>query len=187
MTLDRWRPRWGVTPWRSMGEIENWERQLENLFGRSMWRFPLEDRSWMPAIDVFEKDDKFIVKAELPGMKEDDIDVSIVGSTLAIRGEKKTESEVKETDYYRSERAYGSFYRSIPLPSTVDTGKIQAEFEDGVLEVSLPKLAGEKPKKVAVTASKKSKAAAKRGTGKTAANKETAKTAVKKETGRAAK
>jgi HSP20 family protein len=162
MVLDRWRPRWGIAPWRPMRDIEDWERQLEDFFNRPAWRFPVEGRGWMPAVDVFEKGDKFVVKAELPGMKEEDIDVSVIGNTLAIKGEKKTESEVKEADYYRCERAYGSFYRTIPLPSTVDASKIEAEFEDGVLEVSLPKSAGEKPKKVAVTARKKASAGAKK-------------------------
>jgi HSP20 family protein len=136
--------------------LEEWERHFEDFFGRPMLRLPVEEKGWMPAVDIFEKDDKFVVKAEVPGMKDEDIDVSVVGDTLMIKGEKKTESEVKETDYYRCERAYGSFYRSIPLPSTVDTNKIEANFEDGVLEVTLPKSAEVKPKKVAVSAKKKS-------------------------------
>jgi len=117
----------------------------------------MEERGWAPAIEVFEKEDKFVVKAEVPGMKEEDIDVSVVGDTLTIKGEKKTESEVKEEDYYCCERSYGSFYRSIALPSHVDAKKIDAEYENGVLEVSLPKVPEVKPKKVAVSAKKKEK------------------------------
>jgi HSP20 family protein len=109
----------------------------------------------MPAVDVFEKEDKFVVKAELPGIKEDDIDVSVIGDTLSIKGEKKTETEIKDEDYYRCERSYGSFYRSIPIPSNVDANKIEASFEDGILEVALPKSAKVKPKKIAVSAKKK--------------------------------
>lgn len=116
----------------------------------------------MPALDVFEKEDKFVVKAELPGMKEDDIDVSVVGDTLSIKGEKKTETEVKEEDYYRCERSYGTFYRSIPIPSNVDANKIEASFDDGVLEVALPKSAKVKPKKIAVSAKKKATQSAKK-------------------------
>jgi HSP20 family protein len=137
------------------------DRRFEDFFNRPMWRWPVEERGWMPAVDVFEKDDKFVVKAELPGMKEEDIDVSVVGDTLTVKGEKKTESEVKEENYYRCERSYGSFYRSIPLPSTVDASKIKADFEDGVLEVTLPKTAEVKPKKIAVSAKKKAAKAAK--------------------------
>ena len=166
MVLERWRPRWGLTPWRSFGEIEDWERRLEDFFGRPLLRLPVEEKGWMPAVDIFEKDDKFVVKAELPGMKEEDIDVSVVGDTLMIKGEKKTETEVKEENYYRCERAYGSFYRSVPLPSTVDADKIEANFEDGVLEVTLPKSAEVKPKKIAVAA--KNKASNKKKTSKEA-------------------
>ena len=109
----------------------------------------------MPAVDVFEKEDKFVVKAELPGMKEEDVDVSVIGDTLSIKGEKKTETEIKDENYYRCERSYGSFYRSIPIPSNVDANKIEASFEDGVLEVALPKSAEVKPKRIAVSAKKK--------------------------------
>jgi len=155
MAIERLRPRWGITPWRPFRELEEWERRFDDLFGRPLWRLPVEEKSWMPAVDVFEKADRFVVKAELPGMKEDDIDVSVVGDTLSIRGEKKTETEIKDEDYYRCERSYGSFYRSIPIPSNVDANKIEASFEDGVLEVALPKSAKVKPKKIAVSAKKK--------------------------------
>ncbi len=155
MAIEIWRPRWGITPWRPFRDLEEWERRFDDLFGRPSWRLPVEERGWMPALDVFEKADRFVVKAELPGMKEEDIDVSVVGDTLSIKGEKKTETEVKEEDYYRCERSYGSFYRSIPLPPNVDANKIEASFDDGVLEVALPKSAKVKPKKIAVSAKKK--------------------------------
>ena len=158
MTMERWRPRRGIIAWRPFRELEEWERQFDDLFGRPMLRWPTMEKGWMPAVDVFEKDDQFVVKAELPGMKGEDIDVSVVGNTLTIRGEKKTETEVKEEDYYRSERSYGSFHRSILIPSTVDASKITADFEDGVLEVTLPKAAEVKPEKVKVSAKKKEKA-----------------------------
>ena len=121
-------------------------------------RTPMVEMGWAPAIEVFEKEDKFVVKAELPGMKEEDIDVSVIGDTMTIKGERKAESEVKEEDYYCCERSYGSFFRSIALPSTVDAKKIEASFKDGVLEVSLPKAAEVKPKKISVSDKKKEKA-----------------------------
>jgi HSP20 family protein len=155
MAIERWRPRWGISPWRPFRELEEWERRFDDLLGRPLWRLPVDERGWMPAVDVFEKEDKFVVKAELPGMKEDDIDVSVVDDTLSIKGEKKTETEVKNEDYYRCERSYGTFYRSIPIPSNVDANKIEASFEDGVLEVNLPKSAKVKPKKISVSAKKK--------------------------------
>ena len=159
MAIERWRPRWGISPWRPFRELEEWERRFADLLGRPLWRLPVEERGWMPAVDVFEKEDRFVVKAELPGMKEEDIDVSVVGDTLFIRGEKKT--EIKEEDYYRCERSYGSFYRSIPLPSNVDANKIEASFDGGVLEVALSKSAKIKPKKIAVSAKKKATKSAK--------------------------
>jgi len=117
------------------------------------------EMGWAPAVDVFEKDDRFVVKAELPGMKEKDIDVSVVGNRLTIRGERRAESEVKKEDYYYSERSYGSFSRSIDIPSGVDAKRIEANYDDGVLEIILPKAPGVKPKKVSVSATRKAKAA----------------------------
>jgi HSP20 family protein len=158
MVVERWRPGWGLAPWRPLTELEDWERNFEDIFGRPFlprvaWRYPTG--GWIPAIDVFEKEDQFVVKAELPGMNEEDLDVSVAGDTLTIKGEKKMESEVKEKDYYRCERSYGSFMRSIPLPSSVDASKIKASYEEGVLQVTLPKAAEVKPKKVSVAARKK--------------------------------
>ena len=106
-------------------------------------------------LEVFEKEDKYVVRAELPGMKEEDIDVSIVGDTLTIKGERKAESEVKKEDYYCCERSYGSFFRSIALPSNVDAEKIEAGYEDGVLEISLSKVVEVKPKKLTISTKKK--------------------------------
>ena len=115
----------------------------------------MEEIGWAPAIEVFEREDKFVVKAELPGMKEEDIDVSVVGDTLTIKGDRRAETEAKEENYYCCERSYGSFFRSIALPSTVDAKKIEASYDSGVLEVSLPKVAEVKPKKISVSTKKK--------------------------------
>ena len=163
MVMERWRPGRGLIPWRPFSELEEMERRFQDIFGRSflpsVWRrIPTMEMGWAPAIEVFEKEDKFVVKAELPGMTEEDIDISVVGDTLTIKGERKAESEVKEEDYYCCERSYGSFSRSIAVPSNVDAKKIEASYEDGVLEVSLPKAPEVKPKKIAVSAKKKEKA-----------------------------
>jgi len=160
MAMERWRPGWGIRPWRPFRELEEIERRFDDIFGRPslprLWRrLPVEEIGWAPAIEVFEKEDKFVVMAELPGMKEEDIDVSVVGDTLTIKGEKKAETEVKEEDYYCCERSYGSFFRSVALPSTVDAQKIEASYANGVLEISLPKAAGVKQKKISVSAKKK--------------------------------
>jgi len=167
LTLERWRPSWGLIPWRPLREVEDMERRFEDIFGRSLmpalWRrFQGEGRPWAPAVEVVEKEDKYVVKAELPGAKQEDIDVSVVGDMLTIKGEKRAETEVNEADYHCRECTYGSFYRSIGLPSNVNPEKIEASFDDGVLEVTLPKVAEVKAKKVSVSAKKQDKAPAKK-------------------------
>ncbi len=162
MVMERWRPGRGLIPWRPFRELEDMERRFEDILGRpflpAVWRrIPMVEMGWAPAIEVFEKEDRFVVKAELPGMTEEDIDISVVGETLTIKGEREAETEVKEEDYYCCECSYGKFSRSIDLPSTVDAKKIEASYEDGVLEVSLPKAAEVKPKKISVSAKKKEK------------------------------
>jgi HSP20 family protein len=114
-----------------------------------------EDEIWVPVIDVIEMQDQFLLKVELPGVKDEDISLSISGDTLTIEGEKKTEPEVKKKDYYYSESSYGSFARSITIPSTVDINKIEAGCDTGVIEITLPKTADIKPEKIAITPKKK--------------------------------
>ncbi|MDP7286267.1 MAG: Hsp20/alpha crystallin family protein, partial [Dehalococcoidales bacterium] len=105
MVMQRWRSGKGLIPWRPFRELENIEQHFEDVFDRSwlpaVWRrIPSLEMGWAPAVEVFEKEGKFVVKAELPGIKEEDMDISVVDNTLTIKGEKKTESEVKEEDYY---------------------------------------------------------------------------------------
>jgi HSP20 family protein len=107
---------------------------------------------WMPAVDVLEDKDKLTVKAELPGFKREDIDVSVHENTLMLSGERRCEEEQKEGQFYRCERYYGRFHRSIPLQATVDTGKIEAKYRDGVLTVTNPKSATAKAKQIEVSA-----------------------------------
>ena len=159
MVVERWRPVRGLIPWKSFSDLQDVERRFEDIFSRpflpAAWRrVPTVEMGWAPAIEVIEKEDKFVVKAEIPGMKEEDVDISVVGDTLTIKGERKSESEVKDEDYYCCERSYGSFSRSITVPANVDAAKIEASYEDGVLEVSLPKAPEVKPKKIAVKAKK---------------------------------
>jgi len=90
-------------------------------------------------MDVFEQKDDVIVKAEIPGLTKEEIDISLEGNTLTIKGEKKEEEEIKEEDYYRSERTYGAFSRSIEPPVAVQTDKVNASFKNGVLEIRLPR------------------------------------------------
>ena len=116
--------------------------------------FKEESLSFVPNVDIKEKDKELLVTAELPGMDAEDIDISISDDVLTLRGEKKEEKEEKEGDYYHRELSYGSFHRDIPLPTEVETDKVEAEFKKGVLKVHLPKKPEEqrKAKKIQVKA-----------------------------------
>ena len=108
-------------------------------------------------VDVYQTDNELVVKSTIAGVKPEDIHVSLNNDMLTIKGERKAESEVKEEDYYCCESSYGSFSRSIAVPSNVDAKKIEASYEDGVLEVIIPKAPEVKPKKISVSAKKKEK------------------------------
>jgi len=115
---------------------------FDNFF-RSFDMQPFEGRigAFSPKVDVTENEKEFRISAELPGMDDKDIDVSLQNDMLTIRGEKKEEKEDKGKDYYRMERSYGSFSRTIPLPVEVETDKVDAKFKKGVLTITLPKTA----------------------------------------------
>ena len=110
-------------------------RGLASGFGRLA---NLEDSMWSPQVEAFEREGKLIVRADLPGLTKDDIDVTITDDVITIRGERRQEREEKAEGFYRSERSYGSFYRAIPLPGGVKSEEANATFRDGVLEISLP-------------------------------------------------
>jgi HSP20 family protein len=105
---------------------------------------------WNPVVDLYEKDDNFVIKAELPGVGKDDIGIDLKDGVLTLSGERSDDSEVKEDKYYRRERTYGKFQRSFTLPADVDADKIKAEFKDGVLVVEVPKPEKSKPKRITV-------------------------------------
>ena len=110
-------------------------RGLASGFGRLA---NLEDSMWSPQVEAFEREGKLIVRADLPGLTKDDVDVNITDDAITIRGERRQQREEKEEGYYRSERSYGSFYREIPLPSGINSEDANATFRDGVLEITLP-------------------------------------------------
>ncbi len=107
--------------------------------------------SFMPAADVYEDDHKLVLKFEVPGMEEKDLDVRLENNILTVKGERKFEKEEKEENFHRIERRFGSFTRSFTLPNSVDTGKVEAKYEAGVLKVTLPKRAEAKPKQVKIS------------------------------------
>jgi len=156
MVMDVWRPRFG-RPWRPFRELDEMERFMEQAFAgwpfRLMWRrLPAEQMAWAPSVEMYEKGESFIVRAELPGVKKEDIDISMVGDTLTIKGERKPPAEVKEEEYQCCEVCYGSFSRSITMPAAVDADKIEANYENGILEIRVPKAKEAMPTKIQVKA-----------------------------------
>jgi HSP20 family protein len=150
-----------VAPWRPFMGLTGWERDmdrmLEDFFGRrtrpwwpERWSRTDELELRAPAVDVFEEKDDIVVKAELPGIEKDNIEVNLTDHTLTIKGEKKKEEEVKEENYYRSERSYGSFVRTVELPKDVRSDKVKAAFKNGILEVRMPKTEEAKAKEIKV-------------------------------------
>ena len=108
--------------------------------------------SWVPPVDIFERGDELVIRAEVPGVGKDDVDVRVEDGTLVLAGERKSDREVKDQNSYRRERTFGKFTRSFRLPTTVDASKVTAEYKDGVLEITLPKLEEAKPRKVEIKA-----------------------------------
>ncbi|MDX1584632.1 MAG: Hsp20/alpha crystallin family protein, partial [Thermoanaerobaculia bacterium] len=106
--------------------------------------------SWVPAVDVAEEGDQLILRAELPGMKEDDIEIEFENGMLTLKGERQFESEQSERNYHRIERSYGNFVRSFTLPRSVDADAIQANYENGILEVRIPKKEEAKPRQIKI-------------------------------------
>lgn len=150
-----------VAPWRPFSELPRWEREMdrmmEDFFGRRF--LPRWPERWFrteglqlhaPAVDVFEEKDEIVVKAEIPGIEKDSIEVNLSDHILTIKGEKKQEEEVKEENYYRSERSYGSFVRTLELPKDVQADKVKATFKNGVLEVRMPKTEQAKAREIKV-------------------------------------
>ncbi len=139
-----------IEHWMERFMDDMWRRPFPSLFGRDRW-LPIRPSSIrMPSLDVYEEKDSVVVKAELPGMKKEDVEVNLVGANLTIKGEKKEDQEVKEDDYYRRERSYGSFLRTVALPCEVKSDEIKASFKDGVLEIRMPKTEEAKKKSIAV-------------------------------------
>jgi HSP20 family protein len=141
-----------LTPWRPFGELSSIRREMDRLWNRVFGETPLArtfPEEWSPRVDLSETKDSFIVNAELPGLDAKDVDVSISGNVITIRGEKKKEEEEKD-DHHHVERYYGSFQRSFQLPANVITDKIDASFDKGVLKVVLPKTEEAKKKEIQI-------------------------------------
>jgi len=144
MTIVRWNPLHDMAT-----NQERLSRILDGFYAR-----PQEDfarSAWVPAVDIYSNGDhELVLKAELPDMKEEEIDLTVEDNTLTLRGERKFDAEVTEDQFHRIERSYGSFARTFALPPTVDAGKVSAQYKAGVLTVRLPRRAEAKPKQIKV-------------------------------------
>ena len=152
MTLTRWtRPYWD-----SARQLSSLRDEIDRLFETPLSWFENGSQpfagGWVPAIDVYEDKDHLFVRAEVPGMKKDEIDISLHEGVLTLSGERKLENEYKEAESHRAERFVGRFQRSITLPSPVDAAKVRATYKDGILAVTLPKAEEAKPKQISVSA-----------------------------------
>ncbi len=144
---------WELAPWRPFRELDRIRREMDRLWDSFFERRPArveEVSEWFPSLDVSETDTDYIVKVEVPGIDPKDIDISLMNHLLTIKGEKKQEKEEKDENYHLIERSYGSFTRSIRLPSQVQTDKINATYKNGVLKITLPKTEEAKKKEIKI-------------------------------------
>ncbi|MBK5092748.1 MAG: Hsp20/alpha crystallin family protein [Actinobacteria bacterium] len=143
-----------IARWDPFDAFVGAQEDLNRLFRSGWLRSPADELAqagaWAPAVDIYETEDSLVVEAELPGVDPKNIDVSVDEGVLSLKGERKLEKEVKEENYHRVERAYGMFQRSVRLPSDVDADAIKANYESGVLKVSVPKVEPKKPKSVPI-------------------------------------
>jgi HSP20 family protein len=128
---------------------EPFSTEFNRLFN-SLWDQPATSQRWVPEMDLVETDDHYLLKADLPGMKQADVAIEFNDGTLTISGERKAEYERKEKGFFRLERSFGKFSRSLTLPDGIDPDKIEAAFHDGVLEVTIPKPEERKPRRIQV-------------------------------------
>ena len=144
MAIIRW------DPFRDMMTLrEKMNRLFEDTFTGKEDK-DIVQGTWAPSVDIFENESELVLTAEIPGVKEDDLEIKVEDNTLSISGERKFEKETKEENYHRIERSYGSFYRSFTLPNFIDHEKIKAEHDNGLLRITMPKKPELKARKVKV-------------------------------------
>jgi HSP20 family protein len=143
-----------IVRWDPFRELNAVQERMNRLFGdvyRSVDDDVMRRGTWAPPVDIYDSGNhELVIKAELPDMKKDDIEITVENNTLTLRGEKKMDSEVKEENCHRIERAYGAFSRTFSLPATVDTSKVSADYKNGVLAIKLPIREEAKPKQIQV-------------------------------------
>ncbi|MHB0981375.1 MAG: Hsp20/alpha crystallin family protein [Thermoleophilia bacterium] len=139
-----------IVRWDPFRELTALQSEVNRLFSRASGGDVAERQSWIPSVDVVETKDAITLKAELAGMDPNDITLEVEDNVLTVSGERRFQEEVDEDKYYRIERRYGSFSRSIALPQGADPERIEAEYENGVLAVTVPKVEAAKPKRISV-------------------------------------
>jgi len=140
-----------ITRWDPFREVVSLQNRMNSLFrDLNEGEGPMTTASFVPAVDVYEDEKKVVLKLEVPGIEEKDLDVSVENNTLTVKGERKFEKEEKEENFHRIERRYGSFYRAFTLPTTVDTESVAASYNAGVLKLELKKKPEAQPKQIKV-------------------------------------
>ena len=156
MALELWRPRRALArgPWEDLERMEEEMEDMVRTFSRHVPWSRLRERGngWLPAIDMMERKDEIVVRADLPGLQERDIEVRVQDGMLTLRGERKDEREEKDENYYYCERSAGKFFRTLALPAGVDAEHVKATFKNGVLEVHIPRTKEAKAKKIEIKA-----------------------------------
>jgi HSP20 family protein len=137
--------------WEPFGNAMRTSDPLSRMFDDPFFRFFKEEGNvWSPVVDLFNEEDRVLVKAEMPGIDKKELDIRVENNVLTITGEKKREKEIKDKNAYRMERCYGKFSRSFSLPAPVDGEKVKANYKDGILEIDLPKIEEVKPRKIKI-------------------------------------
>lgn len=140
-----------ITRWDPFRDVVALQNRMNNLFrGFDETESPLTTANFVPAVDIYEDNEKVVLKLEVPGIEEKDLDVRVENHTLTVKGERKFEKEEKEENFHRIERRYGSFYRAFTLPTTVDTENVDAKYNAGILKLELKKKPEAQPKQIKV-------------------------------------
>ena len=141
-----------LTPWRPFHELEQMVKRWESHFPSMFDRFEVTDEAFAPAIESYVKDGNLVVRADVPGLDPKDLEVTLLGNVLTIKGERKNEKEVKKEDYLRREVSYGAFERRLTLPEATLADKVKASFKNGVIEVAVPLAKEAQAKKIPIDA-----------------------------------
>jgi HSP20 family protein len=149
MAIVRWEPFRDL-----LASQRDFDRLFREAFAPVLGEGEVSTRTWAPPVDIYEDGDSLVLKAELPGINPDDVEIRVEDNTLYLKGERKFEKEVKEQNYHRVERSYGTFTRTFSLPNSIQADKVAASYKDGVLTLTMPKKEEAKPKTIKINVSK---------------------------------